>query len=138
MWWGERPVHPESQDGLCMLPAPVTNTDPRAICAQSQQRRGLGEPVWLEAGSQGTGRKSVFLEPKLHTNKLSKDFQGCFRGPEMEKMFVFHITYVPTFKNVFLILLFHGEVEEALVQSVGGSESPPKPPPRAASSQALC
>lgn len=80
------------------------------------------------SGSQGTGRKTVFLEPKLHTNKLSKDFQGCFRGPEMEKMFVFHITYVPTFKNVFLILLFHGEIE-ALVQSVGGSESPPKPPP---------
>lgn len=130
MWWGERPVHPESQDGLCMLPAPVTNTDPRAVCAQSQQRRGLGEPVWLEVGSQGTGRKTVFLEPKLHTNKLSKDFQGCFRGPEMEKVFVFHITYVPTFKNVFFfILLFHGEVEEALVESVGGSKSPPKPPP---------
>lgn len=82
----------------------------------------------MEAGSQGRGWNSFFLAPMLHANNHSKDFQGCFQVHKMEKMFVFHITYVPTFKNVFLILLFHGEVEEALVKSVGGGESRWKPP----------
>lgn len=40
--WGDRPIHPESQEGLFLLPIHMTSTYPQAICAN---QRGSPEPL---------------------------------------------------------------------------------------------
>lgn len=91
-----------------MSRAQMTNTDLPAIC--TKQKGGFGEPLWLEEGSQGTGWSSFFLDCTIiNKAKISKD--ALIHVHKIEKISVFHITYLGALKNVFLILLC-GEVGE--------------------------